>query len=43
MDPIIALSRELIQKGSKSFALAAKLLPRSIRYDADAVRLVPPL
>ena len=34
MDPIIALSRELIQKGSKSFALAAKLLPRSIRYDA---------
>ncbi len=34
MDPIIALSHELIQKGSKSFALAAKLLPRSIRYDA---------
>src|SRR5271165_3768142 len=34
MDPIIAFSHELIQKGSKSFALAAKLLPRSIRYDA---------
>jgi 15-cis-phytoene synthase len=34
MDPIVALSHELIQKGSKSFAMAAKLLPRSIRYDA---------
>jgi 15-cis-phytoene synthase len=34
MDPIIALSHELIQKGSKSFALAARLLPRSVRYDA---------
>jgi 15-cis-phytoene synthase len=34
MDPIVALSRELIEKGSKSFAMAAKLLPRSIRDDA---------
>jgi phytoene synthase len=34
MDPIVALSRELIEKGSKSFALAAKLLPRSVRDDA---------
>ncbi len=34
MDPIISLSHELIQKGSKSFAMAAKLLPRDVRYDA---------
>ncbi|MBI4724935.1 MAG: phytoene/squalene synthase family protein [Rhodomicrobium sp.] len=34
MDPIVALSHELIEKGSKSFAMAAKLLPRHIRYDA---------
>ena len=34
MDPIISLSHELIEKGSKSFALAAKLLPRDTRYDA---------
>jgi len=34
MDPIISLSHELIKKGSKSFALAAKLLPRNMRYDA---------
>ncbi|WP_127077382.1 phytoene/squalene synthase family protein [Rhodomicrobium lacus] len=34
MDPIIALSHELIEKGSKSFAMAAKLLPRDTRYDA---------
>jgi 15-cis-phytoene synthase len=33
-DPIIAHSRESIEKGSKSFALAAKLLPASIRDDA---------
>lgn len=34
MDPVVALSHELIEKGSKSFALAAKLLPRAVRYDA---------
>ena len=34
MDPIVSLSHELIEKGSKSFALAAKLLPRDTRYDA---------
>ena len=34
MDPIVALSRELIEKGSKSFAMAAKLLPRGVREDA---------
>ncbi len=34
MDPIISLSHELIEKGSKSFAMAAKLLPRDVRYDA---------
>ncbi len=34
MDPIVAHSRELIEKGSKSFAMAAKLLPSSIRDDA---------
>jgi phytoene synthase len=34
MDPIVAHSRELIEKGSKSFAMAAKLLPASIRDDA---------
>jgi phytoene synthase len=34
MDPVIALSRELIEKGSKSFAMAAKLLPRGVRDDA---------
>ncbi len=34
MDPIVALSHELIEKGSKSFAMAAKLLPRPVRYDA---------
>ena len=34
MDPIISLSHELIKKGSKSFAMAAKLLPRDVRYDA---------
>jgi len=34
MDPIISLSHELIQKGSKSFAMAAKLLPRDVRHDA---------
>jgi len=34
MDPIIALSHELIEKGSKSFAMAAKLLPREARYDS---------
>jgi phytoene synthase len=34
MDPIVALSRELIEKGSKSFALAAKLLPAGVRDDA---------
>jgi 15-cis-phytoene synthase len=34
MDPVVELSRELIQKGSKSFALAARLLPESIRDDS---------
>ena len=34
MDPIISLSHELIKKGSKSFAMAAKLLPCDVRYDA---------
>jgi len=34
MDPIISLSHKLIKKGSKSFAMAAKLLPRDVRYDA---------
>jgi phytoene synthase len=34
MDPIISLSHELIRKGSKSFAMAARLLPRNVRYDA---------
>jgi 15-cis-phytoene synthase len=34
MDPILSLSHELIEKGSKSFAMAAKLLPRDVRYDA---------
>ncbi len=34
MDPIIALSQERIEKGSKSFAMAAKLLPGPIREDA---------
>jgi phytoene synthase len=34
MDPIVAHSRELIEKGSKSFAMAAKLLPAAIRDDA---------
>ncbi len=34
MDPIVSLSHELIEKGSKSFAMAAKLLPRDARYDA---------
>jgi phytoene synthase len=34
MDPVVALSRELIEKGSKSFAMAAKLLPRGMREDA---------
>ncbi len=30
-DPIITLSRERIEKGSKSFAAAARLLPREVR------------
>ncbi|MGA7323759.1 MAG: phytoene/squalene synthase family protein [Rhodomicrobium sp.] len=34
MDPVVALSHELIEKGSKSFAMAAKLLPTSVRDDA---------
>jgi phytoene synthase len=34
VDPIVAYSRELIEKGSKSFAMAAKLLPGAIRDDA---------
>jgi 15-cis-phytoene synthase len=34
MDPVVALSRELIEKGSKSFAMAAKLLPPGVRDDA---------
>src|SRR6516165_7439044 len=34
MDPIVAYSRELIEKGSKSFAMAAKLLPAAVRDDA---------
>jgi 15-cis-phytoene synthase len=34
MDPVVALSRELMQKGSKSFALAARLLPKGIREDS---------
>lgn len=34
VDPVLALSRELIEKGSKSFAMAARLLPGSIRDDA---------
>ncbi len=34
MDPVVALSHELIEKGSKSFAMAAKLLPKSVRDDA---------
>ena len=34
MDPIVSLSHELIQKGSKSFAMAARLLPRDMRHDA---------
>jgi phytoene synthase len=34
MDPIVAYSRELIETGSKSFAMAAKLLPAAIRDDA---------
>jgi phytoene synthase len=34
VDPIVAYSRELIEEGSKSFAMAAKLLPGSIRDDA---------
>ncbi len=33
-DPIVALSRELIEKGSKSFAMAARLLPSAVRDDA---------
>ena len=33
-DPIVAMSRDALNKGSKSFALAAKLLPRSVRDDA---------
>src|SRR5262249_34472723 len=34
MDPVVALSHERIQKGSKSFALAARLLPEAIREDS---------
>ena len=34
MDPIVSQADRTHQKGSKSFALAAKLLPRDTRYDA---------
>ncbi len=34
MDPVVALSHERIQKGSKSFGLAARLLPSAIREDS---------
>ena len=34
MDPIVSLSHDLIKKGSKSFAMAARLLPRDVRYDS---------
>lgn len=34
MDHVVALSRELINKGSKSFALAARLFPSRMRDDA---------
>lgn len=33
-DPIVALSRELIERGSKSFAAAARLLPDDLRASA---------
>ncbi|HZV20072.1 MAG TPA: phytoene/squalene synthase family protein [Hyphomicrobiales bacterium] len=33
-DPVVSLSREFIRKGSKSFALAARLLPGAVQDDA---------
>ncbi len=35
MDAIVAMSRDLIQRGSKSFASAARLLPADLRDDAS--------